>query len=150
MPRFFFDFRQADERVPDTQGIELPNVEQAYLEVFKAGQEMWSELLKQRRDPRHCRFEVRSQDGDLMFTFPLQEVVDSCTDNRTGRKEPGGTDNVVNMRRAFDELHLIQHRAQRSRREFNREIQVTRGILRESHALTQACGAALKRYEEDR
>jgi hypothetical protein len=85
-----------------------------------------------------------------MFTFPLQEVVDSCTDNRTGRKEPGGADNVMNMRRAFNELHLTQHRAQRTRHEFNQEIQVTRGILRESYALAQACGAALKRYEEDR
>jgi len=80
MPRFFFDFVQAGQRTKDAEGLELANVEQAYLEVFRASQEMWSELLKQRRDPRRCAFEVRNWADDVLFHFPLQEVVDCCTD----------------------------------------------------------------------
>ena len=33
MPRFFFDFCQAGDCSADTVGIELANVEEAYLEV---------------------------------------------------------------------------------------------------------------------
>jgi hypothetical protein len=78
MRRFFFDFREVDDRYPDTVGTEFANVEEAYLEAFKAAQEMWGELLKQRRDPRLCRFEVRSAGGDALFVLPFQEVLDSC------------------------------------------------------------------------
>ena len=80
MPRFFFDFVQADRRTPDSEGVELAGVDQAYLEVFRTAQEMWSELLKQRRDPRRCSFEVRNGAGEILLIFPFQEVVDSCTD----------------------------------------------------------------------
>ena len=138
MPRFFFDFVQAGERVPDTLGVELPTVERAYLEAFKAGQEMWSELLKQRRDPRRCSFEVLSQEGDLMFTFPLQEVVDCCTDNRADR----------DGRNTFDELRAVHNYAKRVRDEFAREVLITRGVLQDSLALARACAIELKKYEK--
>ena len=82
MQRYFFDFRQAGVRVPDTQGLEFRDVEQAYLEAHRAAQEMWSELLKQRRDPRRCVFEVCNQAGELLFVFPFQEVMDCCTDRQ--------------------------------------------------------------------
>jgi len=80
MPRFFFDFHQGGECDPDVLGLELPNAEQAYLEVFKAAQGMWGEFLQQRRDPRRCAFHVRSEQGEVMFVFSFQEVLDSCTD----------------------------------------------------------------------
>jgi len=78
MPHYFFDFRQADVLTRDTIGIEFANVEQAYLEAFRAAQEMWSELLKQRQDPRRCMFEVRNTEGETLFLFPFQETVDCC------------------------------------------------------------------------
>lgn len=82
MPRFFFDFRQGCERIADTRGIEFADVEEAYLESFRAAQDMWSELLKQRRDPRRCSFEVRSQQDEPLFVLPFQEVLDSCIDRK--------------------------------------------------------------------
>jgi len=82
MPRFFLDFWQADGCIPDSIGVVLGSVEEAYLEAFEAAQEMWSELLKQRRDPRHCYFEVRSHGGDILFVIPLQEALDSCEDRQ--------------------------------------------------------------------
>ena len=74
MPRFFFDFRQDNERVPDPEGMEFETVEEAYLEAFNGAQEMWAALLKQRSDPRRCRFEVRDPNQNLLFIFPFQEV----------------------------------------------------------------------------
>ena len=124
MPRFFFDFRQGGEYTADTVGIELPSVEQAYLEVFKASQEMWSELLKQRRDPRRCFFEVRNDSNDVLFIFPLQEVVDSCLD----RKQPS-------MGHTFQQLTSTYNYARRVRDEFVREVQRTQDMLRDSRTL---------------
>lgn len=86
MPRYFFDFRQAGHLALDSEGLEFANVEQAYLEAFRTAQDMWSELLKQRRDPRHCFFEVRNTSDDILFTLPFQEVVDCCTDRVTSRR----------------------------------------------------------------
>jgi hypothetical protein len=146
MPRFFFDFRQADDRVADTQGVELPDVEQAYLEVFTAAQEMWSELLKQRRDPRRCLFEVRSQDGDILFLFPLHEVVDCCTDNRKDTANGGDEHRKRQMRHQLAQTRAY---AKRIRAEFISEVEVTRQVLRDSHALNQACNLALGRLGED-
>lgn len=80
MPLFFFDFRQGADFIADAVGIEFANVEEAYLEVAKAVEEMWSELLIQRRDPRLCSFEVRNQSGDTLFIFPFEELLDSCKD----------------------------------------------------------------------
>ena len=80
MPQFFFDFRQAGILTPDTEGVEFDTVEQAYLEAFRTAQDMWSELLRRRRDPRRCCFEVHSEAREMLFIFPFQEVIDSCTD----------------------------------------------------------------------
>lgn len=80
MPRFFFDFCQGDEHVPDEEGIEFASTEQAYMEAVEGAREMWSDLLKKRRDPNRCRFEVRDAGGNLLFTFPFHEVVESCLD----------------------------------------------------------------------
>lgn len=82
MPRFFFDFHQAERRDADITGLELAGVEQAYLEAFEAAQDMWSELLRLRHDPRRCSFGVRNEEGDILFVLPFQEVVDCCTDRR--------------------------------------------------------------------
>jgi hypothetical protein len=124
MPRFFFDFRQAGEFTADSTGTELANTEQAYLEAFKAAQEMWSELLKQRRDPRRCFFEVRSEAGDILFIFPLQEVVDSCLDRRE-----------ATLRHTFQQLTTTYNYARRIRDELSREMKITQQVLEDSRTL---------------
>ena len=94
MPRFYFDYRQGEEPVRDMQGIELASTEAAYLEVCEAVQEMWSDLLKKRCDPRRCRFEVRDTNRELLFIFPFQEVIDNCLDREPARP-PGGVDRAT-------------------------------------------------------
>ena len=80
MPRFFFDFHQGADRRPDTEGIEFASVEQAYLEAVRAVQDMWSEFLRQRQDPRRCVFEICNDQHELLLVLPFREVMDSCTD----------------------------------------------------------------------
>ena len=67
------------------EGAEFADVEQAYLEAFEGAQDMWSELLRQRRDPRQCAFEVRNERRDLLFVLPFMEVIESCEDRKRTR-----------------------------------------------------------------
>lgn len=124
MPRFFFDFRQAGHLVPDSDGIEFPSVEQAYLEAFKTAQDMWSELLKERRDPRRCLFEVRNAAGDILFIFPFQEVVDSCTDRM-----------MAPMQHTFQALLETHNFAKRVRDELTQQVRNSQQVLQESRNL---------------
>lgn len=124
MPRFFFDFRQTGALVPDSDGIEFDSVEQAYLEAFKTAQDMWSELLRQRRDPRRCFFEVRAASGDMLFIFPFQEVVDSCTDRAA---KP--------MQHTFQELVETFNYAKRVKDDLAVQVQSAQQVLRESRDL---------------
>src|SRR5690242_12608978 len=124
MPRFFFDFRQGGHLVPDSEGIEFADAEQAYLEAFKTAQDMWSELLKQRHDPRRCYFEVRGAAGDLLFIFPFQEVVDSCTDRA-----------VPPLQRSLQNLVETHNYAKRVRDEMAAQVRESHKVLRDSHAL---------------
>lgn len=126
MPRFFFDFYQSGQNIPDSEGIELADAEQAYAEAFKAGQEMWSQLLRQRHDPRRCFFRVRSAAGETLFIFPLQEVVDSCAERQT-----------FQLGRVFNELTTTVNYARQVSNEFMREIESMRRSLQDSRALLE-------------
>jgi len=127
MQRYFFDFRQAGIKVQDTQGLMFRDVEQAYLEAHRAAQEMWSELLKQRRDPRRCVFEVRNQAGEVLFLFPFQEVMDCCIDRRN-----------IPLHRTFEELTHTSNHARRVSDEFADELRILRQSLQDSRKLLNA------------
>jgi len=126
MQRFFFDFRQNGVHAPDDYGIMFHDVEQAYLEAHRAAQEMWSELLKQRKDPRHCIFEVRNNAGEVLFLFPFQEVMECCTDRK-----------AIPLRLTFDELADTSSYAKRISSEFAEEIRSLRQSLQDSRILLQ-------------
>jgi hypothetical protein len=124
MPRFFFDFRQAGDCIPDPEGMEFANVEEAYLEAFNGAQEMWSTLLKQRSDPRRCRFEVSDASHNMLFVFPFQEVLECCQ----------GRDPVA-LKSTLDRAHVTAGYAKRAGKAFNDELDSMRNTLRQSQAL---------------
>ena len=124
MPRYYFDFHEGPVYSSDTEGTDFPNVEQAYLEAYEAAQEMWSELLWERRDPRLCSFKVRTQARELLFTLPFQEVVDSC---RNRPNQP--------LRRTFEQAASTSDYARRVSAEFRKEVSATYRALQESRAL---------------
>jgi hypothetical protein len=131
MPRFFFDFRQGDDYTPDTDGNEFASTEQAYLEAMEAAREMWSELLRKRRDPTRCGFEVRDAKGNLLFLFPFQEVMDSCVDRRP--KPPLFIDHRTATATATATAARVDH----ANRGFRQELHKIRETLAESRALLE-------------
>jgi len=130
MPRFFFDFRQGEDHLPDTQGVELATTEDAYLEVVEAAQDMWSELLKKRRDPRRCQFEVRDVNREILFIFPFQEVIDNCLDRSQARQASDLGSTKTTAAATFG-------RVQRANHDFSRTLAQIRATLDDARALLQ-------------
>ena len=126
MPRFFFDFRQHRALSPDNVGNEFATTEQAYLEAFKAAQEMWSDLLAGRRDPRRCAFEVHDGEGHLLFVLPFEEVLESCRDRNRVHQA---------LQHTMREAQVAAAQMMRKQGDFQRELDATRQTLRQSAAL---------------
>ena len=76
MPRFFFDFREGNSLSPDDQGIEFASLEEAYLEAFRAAQEIAAERLLERRDPFDCAFTITDAAGQELIVLPFKEILD--------------------------------------------------------------------------
>lgn len=126
MGRYYFDFCQAGEVTVDTIGADFANVEIAYLEAYKAAQEMWGQLLARRQDPRHCHFDVRDDCGFALFRFPFGEVLDSCHDRAPA------------TRSFAEEFRSAAANAERTRLvtdELRRELTETRETLRQARDL---------------
>ncbi|MGX1099185.1 DUF6894 family protein [Amorphus sp. MBR-141] len=84
MVHFFFHFRQGPQLSRDEEGSDFASLEDAYLDVHRAIQEMWEELLSARCDPRDCAFEICDESGLLLMTVPFTEVLDSCVRRHAG------------------------------------------------------------------
>jgi hypothetical protein len=123
--QFFFHFRQGDELIPDTLGIEFADVEQAYLGAYKGAQDIWGELLAKRQDPRRCAFEVHDAKGELVFKLPFTELLESCRDSHAVRK----------IAPLFHETVATATRAKQAAQQFQEELQSVRNNLRESARL---------------
>ena len=73
---YYFHLRIGETLSPDELGLELPDLETAYLEAFQAAQEMWAELLAERSDPLVRAFEIADADGRTLLTVPFSEVLE--------------------------------------------------------------------------
>ena len=74
--RYYFHLRVGDTLSSDELGLELPDLETAYLEAFRGAQEMWTELLAEGFDPFSRAFEIADADGRVLLTVPFREVLD--------------------------------------------------------------------------
>jgi len=126
MPHFFFDFCQGPDHCIDAQGTEFGSVEDAYLGAFQAAQDMWSELLRKRQDPRRCFFEVRNAEREVLFALPFQEVMDSCRDRATPA-----------IQSITETVYASAHRTRRAAQEFRETLQAVRNTLADSRAILQ-------------
>jgi 2-succinyl-5-enolpyruvyl-6-hydroxy-3-cyclohexene-1-carboxylate synthase len=75
MPLYFFHLISPAERCLDDLGSHLPDVEQAYLEVYQAALDISFEMLRLRRDPSQLRFEVTNESGEVLFDLPFSEAL---------------------------------------------------------------------------
>src|SRR5262249_30992254 len=74
--RYYFHLRIGQELSPDDLGMDLPDLDSAYLEAFQAAQDMWGELLAQRSDPLIRSFEIADEKGRVVLILPCGEVLD--------------------------------------------------------------------------
>jgi hypothetical protein len=125
MSRYFFDFRQGADLATDHEGVEFPDMEEAYLEAYAAAQDMWSELLKQRRDPTLCHFEVRDSERRLLFTLPFQEVMDACRDRKLTSTRVMRAETIATSRYAHHASTGLFNTLQ----ELHRTLRVSRALL---------------------
>lgn len=133
MPKYFFHFRQGRHVTADETGIDFQDAEGAYLGAYDAAVGMWTELLRDRRDPRACAFQVDDDAGRTMFVLPFREVLESC------RSEGAG--HVAHAARAFYGVLSARHDMVHSFREFRREIDIAKTALQEAKALIAATNA---------
>jgi hypothetical protein len=62
----------------DDDGLEMPNLDTAYLEAFEAGKEMWIDAFRtMENNPTRQQFEISNGEGRTLLTVPLREVLDS-------------------------------------------------------------------------
>ena len=83
--RYHFHLRIGRELSPDEIGLDMPDLDTAYLEAFQAAQAMWSELLAERSDPMLRSFEIADSDGRVLLILPFREVLERAS-RPTGRK----------------------------------------------------------------
>jgi hypothetical protein len=77
--RFYLNLRRGETSVaPDVDGAEFASIEDAYLESFKGAQELWPELLHNRRDPREYAYDITDSDGAVLMELPFAEIVECC------------------------------------------------------------------------
>ena len=77
IPRFYFDHSGPHGLDRDEVGLELPDLDTAYLEAFRAATEMWIEALGEVRNPSRERFEIRDAGGQLLLVLPFSEIIES-------------------------------------------------------------------------
>lgn len=127
MPQFYFHFRDGDVVLKDESGVAFESVEEAYLGAFEAATDVWRELLRERRDPIPCAFEVSNAAGALLFELPFTEVLDTC---RTGRQPKGRSARAVLV-----EIVQAMDKTRKSCSELKRELKVVQATLEETRAL---------------
>ena len=75
MPQFFFHIRSASQDLSrDELGLDYPDVETAYLEVFRAAQEVKCEFAARGLNPQDYAVEVENASGEVAFELPFSEV----------------------------------------------------------------------------
>jgi hypothetical protein len=80
--QFFFDYFDGERLHEAEDGVELRDVEAAYLEAFQAATDMWGEALKERRNPTLDYFRIRNRTGVVVLELPFTEVLESMRGGR--------------------------------------------------------------------
>src|SRR3712207_1568392 len=130
MPLFFFHLRGGPDGLSlDKDGLDLLDVEAAYLEAHQTALDMAQEWLRKGRSPRGYAFEVVNGAGEIVFEVPFAEALD----RQAGRRP-------VNLPRA---IRTAMERGDRMRRlsaEVAEQIRLVRENLDRSRDLLSRLG----------
>jgi hypothetical protein len=75
MGLFFFDFRTQSGIERDEDGLELTDVETAYLEAHRAIVDIWADARRQGLHPGYRCVEVRDSLGQTVLEIPITEAL---------------------------------------------------------------------------
>ena len=133
MPRYFFHLRGGPNSFsPDDLGVELPDIEAAYLEAFQTAKEMAQEWRKKGQNPRLYAFEIVDAAGELVLELPFSEALD----HQAGRRPAMLT---RSMRRAKEQ----GARMMRLTAEVAEQVKAAQENLRHSRELLQRFGVVV-------
>jgi hypothetical protein len=122
------------ELSPDEFGLDLPDLDTAYLEAFQAAQAMWGELLAQRSDPMLRSFEIADADGKVLLILPFREILERA-------RKPLG--------RIPDQVRSAQALLQKTRTlaaSLRQEIQAAQAIIERAQQSVQETERVLDRF----
>jgi Domain of unknown function (DUF6894) len=92
MPQFFFDYRDERGNIQhDTDGLDLPDADAAYLEAYRAAIDIWAEARHVGRDPGRGMFEIRNLSGCVVVELPFTEALGFVTMAEPRRVRPAPT-----------------------------------------------------------
>ena len=130
MPQFFFHLRGGPNSFSlNDLGVELPDIEAAYLEAFQAAKDMAQEWLTKGLNPRPCAFEVVNAAGDLVLELPFSEALD----HQAGRRP-------VKLSRSVRTAKERGERMTRLTTEVAEQVKMAQENLRRSQELLKGFG----------
>jgi hypothetical protein len=130
MPLFFFHLRGGAEGLNlDQDGLDLPNVEAAYLEAHQTALDMTQEWLRKRQNPRGYAFEIMSATGEVVVELPFSEALD----RQAGRRP-------ANLPRAIKMAIARGDRMKRLSAELAEQVWLVQENLRRSQDLLNSLG----------
>lgn len=128
MPLFHFHFHDGTTRQDDEIGLELRDVEAAYLQAVAAARDMGSHLMAgEGLNPALCGLEITTPDGTPLFSVAFSELLD------------GGKPMIQAPDHATERLKLVlestHKRALAAKAEMASSLSQTRATVGESQAL---------------
>src|SRR6185436_407761 len=86
MARFFFHIWTGDGYEIDAIGLDLADSNHAYVEAYRAAQEISCEMIVARKFPAPYRFEVANEDGVKLFELEFAEVLGLPAEQSTAKE----------------------------------------------------------------
>jgi hypothetical protein len=77
MAKYYFHLWTGGNYEMDAAGLDLESAESAYLEAYRAAQDLCGELIRERCAPATYRFEVADQSGRKIFDLPFSEIIEA-------------------------------------------------------------------------
>ena len=77
MAQYYFHLWTGDNYEMDATGLDLASADAAYLEAYRAAQDLCCELIQERCAPTTYRFEVADKSGRKIFDLPFSAIVEA-------------------------------------------------------------------------
>jgi hypothetical protein len=74
MPMFYFNILRGNQRIQDTEGADLPDVEVAREEAVTAAREVVANAVRKGEAATECSFEITDDKGRLLLSVAFPQA----------------------------------------------------------------------------